>query len=191
MKEKIKNILYGSSIFYTIAVIILMLISLLNSVTTLELSDSEERKSQVNQYKQEVLTMENRKCATVINNMIDFYEKTSYTGKVQLKDMQNYFINESDGYLHFSSDIRNNCNLTEEQMQENYLASKFLNVSVGIDQLLNFYDFQYELSLKDYLTRQSMELNTLNIDYNVRKNNELEIISTIIQLNKEGNENNE
>ena len=191
MKEKVKNILYGGSVIYSITVIVLMMISLLNSVTTLELSDNEERKSQINQYKQEILTMANKECATVINNLIDFYEKTSYTGEVKLKDMYNYFINDVDGYLHFYGEVRDNCNLKEEDMKDNYLPSKFVNISVGIDKLLNTYDFQYELTIKDYLTHQSMGIETLNVEYGIRKNNELEIISTIIKLSKEGDENNE
>jgi len=191
MKEKIKNILYGGSVFYTITVIILMLISLLNSVTTLELNDNKERKLQITQYKQEILTMENKECATVINNMIDFYEKTSYTGEVKLKDMYNYFINDVDGYLHFYGEVRDNCNLKEEDMKDNYLPSKFVNISVGIGKLLNTYDFQYELSIKDYLSHQSMDIETLNLEYGIRKSNELEIISTVIKLSKERNENNE
>lgn len=191
MKEKVKNILYGGSVIYSITVIVLMMISLLNSVTTLELSDNEERKSQINQYKQEILTMANKECATVINNMIDFYEKTSYTGEVKLKDMYNYFINDENGYLHFYGEVRDNCNLKEEDMKDNYLPSKFVNISVGIDKLLNTYDFQYELTIKDYLTHQSMGIETLNVEYGIRKNNELEIISTIIKLSKEGDENNE
>ena len=191
MKEKVKNILYGGSVIYSITVIVLMMISLLNSVTTLELSDNEERKSQINQYKQEILTMENKECATVINNMIDFYEKTSYAGEVKLKDIYNYFINDVGGYLLFYGEVRDNCNLKEEDMKDNYLPSKFVNISVGIDKLLNTYNFQYELTIKDYLTHQSMGIETLNVEYGIRKNNELEIISTIIKLSKEGDENNE
>jgi len=188
MKEKIKYLLFYGSMFYTILVVVLMLISLFSATTTIELYDNENNLVKINQYKEELLKLGDNNCTKVINKMINFYENTSYNGEVELKSIWDYFVNVEDGYLHYVGEVRDNCNLTYEQMQELDFPSKFVNISVNTDKMFQPYYFQYELSLKDKLSREVMEFNTLNLDYSMRKKDELELISTLIELEKKGDE---
>lgn len=188
MKEKIKYLLFYGSMFYTILVVVLMLISLFSATTTIELYDNEDNLVKINQYKEELLKLGDNNCTKIINKMINFYENTSYNGEVELKSIWDYFVNVEDGYLHYVGEVRDNCNLTYEQMQELDFPSKFVNISVNTDKMFQPYYFQYELSLKDKLSREVMEFNTLNLDYSMRKKDELELISTLIELEKKGDE---
>lgn len=187
MKEKIKNILFGSFISYFIVIIVLMLFNYFTSVSSISLSDSEDNLKEIKEYKEEVNKLDNNDCVSVINEMIGFYEETSYDGLVNLKEM---FETAVDGksYLSFYTDIRDNCNLMSEEMNEMGYQTRIVSVAVNVDQLIQNYYFQYELSLKDIVSRQLMEFNLDNLEYQIRKKNELELIDSLIKLEKERND---
>ena len=48
MKEKLKNYVFGISIFYSLMILILMIINITSATTSIELHDSEENKNKLN-----------------------------------------------------------------------------------------------------------------------------------------------
>jgi hypothetical protein len=187
MKEKIKNILFGSFISYVIVIVALMLFSYFTSVSSISLSDSEENLEKIKQYKEEVNKLDNNNCVTVIDEMIEYYEDTSYDGLVNLKEMFEIAV-DGKSYLSFYADIRDNCDLTNDVMNEMGYPTKIVPVAVNIDQLIQNYYYQYELSLKDMVSRQIMGFDLNNLEYQIRKKNELELIDSLIKLEKERND---
>lgn len=189
MKEKIKNILFSISIFYSITLIILLIFNTLNLVTEVELNDSEENKIKLNEYKEEVKSLEKNKCTDIINQIIKYYEDTSYNGKISLKEMYNY--GTENNLLSYYINLKENCNLSEENIKKYDLPLKVLSASIQQDELYHRYYFQYEINIKDIFTRHVIEANLTNIEYKIRKNLELEIISNLIEISKMEEINNE
>ena len=50
MKEKIKNVLFGISLFYSVVIVLLMCITLNNMKASIELNDSEENRNAIINY---------------------------------------------------------------------------------------------------------------------------------------------
>lgn len=185
MKENIKKILLIVSMFYSVIVIVLMLFNMSNMVTSVDLHDTEDNKTKIKQYKNELSLLEKNNCTNVINEMIEYYEKTSYSGKVDLKKM--YEDNYSKSFLSFYMDVRNECSLSDSFAQENKLPTKFLTEMMHREELYQRYLFQYEINIKDTFMRNIAAADITNIEYRISKDTELEIISILIDsLNKGG-----
>ena len=183
MKEKLKFYLFASSIFYSITILLLIIFNISNSVTSIELFDSIENINKLNEYKKEVTLLEQNSCTNTINQMIDYYEQTSYNGKVNLKDIYNLGIEKS--LLSFYIEIKENCDLTDKDIEKYNLPTKVLASSIQQDELLQNYYFQYELNLKDIFTRTVIEADISNTEYKISKNLQLEIIANLIELSNE------
>lgn len=185
MKDSIKKILFIISIFYSLVVIVLMLVNSANVVTDIELYDTEENKVKLNQYKNELSLLEQNDCTDVVNEMIEYYEQTSYNGKVNLKEMYNK--NYGKSFLSFYMDVRNKCSLTDSFIKENKLVTKFLTETTQREELYQRYMFQYEIKIKDNFMRNIAEPDITRIEYKINKEVELEIISVLVDmLNKGG-----
>jgi len=180
MKEKVKNGLFIISIVYSVLIIILMLITTSNLVTTVELHDSKENKSKILEYKQQLLILEQNSCTETISKIIKHYEETSYDGKVSLRDMYEYDINNS--LLSYYIKVKENCKLSEDAEDKYNLPTKFITSSIQRDESYQRYYFQYELKLSDYFTRLIVEPSITSIEYEINRTMELEIISALIEI---------
>ena len=180
MKEKLKNILFIVSSFYSMVVVIFMLIVSSNLSDTIELQDLEENKSKLNEYKQQLANLEQNSCTEVINKIIEQYEKTSYDGEVSLREMFEYDFDNS--LLSYYIGVKDNCNLDSNQQEKYNLPIKFITASIQRDELYEKYYFQYELKLSDYSNRLIIEPLISNVEYQINRGMQLEIISNLIEI---------
>ena len=184
MKEKLKNYLFGISIFYSTIIILLITLNTITSTNTIELYDLKENKTKLNEYKNEISLLEQNSCTTTINQIINYYEKTSYNGEVDLKKFYNQGLEESILSLYMNA--KENCNLTEDDIEYYNFPTKVLATTIWQEELLKNHYFQYELTFKDIFTRSIVEPEISNIEYKISKNLQLEIIRDLIEFtNKE------
>ena len=182
MKGKIKNMLFVISTFYSLVIVIFMVIISVNLINTIELHDSKENKEKINLYKQQLATLEQNSCTEVINEIITHYEATSYNGEVSLREMFEYDFDNS--LLSYFLKIRENCNLDSNQEKKYNLPIKFITSSIQRDELYQRYYFQYELNIND-ITRLIIEPQLSGVEYQINRAMELEIISDLIKIAKE------
>jgi len=180
MKENFKKIIFGISIFYSFVIIILMIITINNMVTTIELHDTEENKVKLNEYKDKLSTLKQDSCTGVINEIINHYEETSYDGEVNLKEMYEYDFDNS--LLSYYIKVKDNCNITDEIAKQYNLPNKFVTGSIQRDEIYLPYYFQYELGFDDYITRLIVEPQLYNTEYQINRVAELEIIFALIDI---------
>lgn len=180
MKENIKISLFGISIFYSLIVIILMIFSLMNSVDKIDFGDEYDDNGRLDEYKKEILLLENNSCTNTISEIIKYYEDTSYIGEVRIKDIYDYSLEK--GIISFYIDVRDNCNINDEIVEEYDLSRKFLTATIQSDELFQRYYFQYEIGIKNISIRDIFEPTLSNIEYNIKKGMELEIIDDLINI---------
>ena len=183
MKENIKKILIGSFIFYSIVIVILMLFNYNNATIGIELSDSNENKEKLNNYKKQVQLLESNECTDIISELIAYYEKTSYDGIVNLKEMYN-FVNENS-FLSFFTKIKEGCSLSDVDIDKYNLPTKFISSSILQEHLYLNNRFQYEISLKDIWARDIADTYLVGTEYSISKKIQLEIIGNLIEIYNE------
>lgn len=182
MKEKLKYILVAISICYSVTILFLMFISFNNSTNILKLSDSKKNLEQLEVLKNDLSTIKNKSCVNSINGLIEYYEKTSYTGEVNLKER----FNSYDSSLNYIESIKKNCNINNEQIKNNNLDIDLLAAATQLDEELLKYYFQYEMKLPDEFNRKVIEPEMTNMRYRINRKLLLESISKFIVLSKEG-----
>mgnify|MGYP004458502159 FL=1 len=182
MKEKLKYSLVAISICYSTVILLLMFVSFSNSTNNLKLSDNKENLAQLKVLKNDLSTVKNKSCVNSINGLIEYYEKTSYTGEVNLKER----FNSYDSSLNYIEPIKKNCNINNEQIKNNNLDIELLTSSTQLDEELIKYYFQYEMKLPDEFNRTIIEPEMTNMHYRINRKLLLESISKFIDLSKEG-----
>lgn len=188
MKEQIKNILFYTLITYSLFIVILTIINIFNINKFIELSDSDENITKINELKKEIETLPNNECKTLLNNMITAYEKTSFEDKVTNNQLYEIYYN-GNSFLSFYEETINKCNITKEKMKELNMPFYFISSTSFIDNLVSKKIFDYELKIKDTWMREISEPDRLNLDYKLNKQNEIIIIENI--LNNIGGNTNE
>lgn len=184
MRDNIKKILFIISIFYSLVVIVLMLVNSANVVTDIELYDTDENRVKLSEYKTQLSLLKQNDCTNVVNEMIEYYEQTSYNGKVNLKEMYNK--NYGKSFLSFYMEVRNKCSLTDSFTKGNNLATKFLTEMMQREELYQRYVFQYEIKIKDNFMRNIADPDITRIEYKINKEVELEIISMLVDMLSKG-----
>lgn len=184
MREKIKNILFIVSAFYSIVIIILMCVTLVNMTETIELHDSEENKNTLISYKRQLSGLEKNDCTKVIEKIIKHYEDTSYDGDINIRERYEY--DSENSILSYYGEAKDKCNISIEDTEKYNFPIKFLTASIQMDEIYQPYYFQYELSIKDFFVRLIAEPAITNVEYNINRGMELEIISSLIELSSEG-----
>lgn len=180
MKENIKKVLFGISIFYSLVIIILMVVKISTLVDAIELIDSEENQTKLSEYKDKVTTLKQNSCTKVINEIIKHYEETSYNGKVNLREIYEYDFDNS--LLSYYVKVKDNCKITAEDEKKYNIPFKFITSSIQRDELYTPYYFQYELGINDRITRLIIEPQIHSIEYQINRVAELEIISALIEI---------
>ena len=183
MKENIKKMVLGSFIFYVLAIAILMIFNYNNVVVEVDLSDSEASLEKLNKYKKQVQVLEKNDCTKVINDMIDYYEKTSFNGIVNVNEKYDYDM--ENGGLRFFSLAREKCNLKDDDIEKYNLPLRFMAYVIPIEHSYQEYMFQYEISLKDAWTRLIASAELDDVDYNINRHILLEIIDNLLEIYNE------
>lgn len=189
MKHKIKNILFIISIFYSIVILTMTGITTFNMTDTIKLNDKKENKETLKNYKKQLSELEQNDCTNAIGKIIKNYEETSYNGDVNLREMYEYDIENS--ILSYYEEAKNKCQISEEDEEKYNLPIKFITVSIQRDEIYQPYYFQYELSIKDYPARLIAEFAISKLEYKINRELELEIISSLIELSRKENVDNE
>ena len=184
-KEKIKNIILNLSIFYMLVVSALVLFNIATSVSELELNDSEENKNKIEELRLLNNSLKQDECTKIIDDIINYYNNTSYNGTVKLNRL--YSENKNIGFLSFYLDVKNACNITDEKAKELELPNTFVTAAIQHDELFQAYMYQYELKISDTITRMVIEPELNNINYTIRKNHELKAINALVEYAKERN----
>ncbi len=179
MKENIKRVLFISSMFFSIMIVVLTILTLFNMSGTVNLSDTKDNIDELDGYKKEVLKVKNNKCRNEINNIIKYYEETSYDGDVSVKEMFDYGFEHS--LLEYYSKVKESCNISNDEADDNRLATKFLTASIQFDEIYQSYYYQYELGLKDKLIRDISEPSLNMVEYKINRSLILEIIDFLIE----------
>ena len=184
-KEKFKSIILNLSIFYMLVVSALVLFNIATAVSEIELNDSEVNKAKIEELRLLNNSLKQDKCTEIINDMIDYYNDTSYNGIVKLNQL--YRENKNVGFLSFYIDVKDACNITDEKAKELELPTTFVTAAVQHDELFQAYMYQYELKISDTITRMVIEPELNNINYSIRKNHELKAIDNLVNYAIERN----
>jgi len=180
MKNKIKNILFSASIFYSVLIVGLMIFTFSTMTDSVELYDNDDNKVKLNNYKEIVSNMEDNECKKVINDIIKYYEDTSYNGSVNLKEMYDYDGN--NGLLSYYFKVKDACNVSEVEEKEYDFPTKFISNIMYREVLYQKYYFQYELKFTDMYMRDIGEAQIHGTMYNASRNTLLDIISGLIEI---------
>lgn len=179
MKEKISNVLFIISITYSIVIILLMFISYSTSINNVMLNDNSNNKKLLSEYKESLREIDESACKDTLVDLINYYEKTSYDGIVNLTDIYNRYMN-GDSVISYSSKIINNCNLDDKE--KSFLANRMVDALLQFDDIIQQLYFQYEIRIPDINARVTQSLNMNETKYNLNRKNELEIIKMLIDV---------
>lgn len=185
MRKNIRSGIFFISIFYIISICFLMIMNMGLSVSKIELYDSDENKEKLAELKEELLVLESNSCTTVIDEMIVYYEKTSYDGVVELKAMYDIENPDSMSFLNYYLKLKDNCNITDEDNEKYDFPNLFITSTIQNEAIYQRYLYQYELGLKDLYFRAIAEPNINNVEYLIRKRAEIKVISNAIEMVKE------
>ena len=83
--------------------------------------------------------------------------------------------------LEYYSKVKDSCNISNDEADDNRLATKFLTASIQFDEIYQSYYYQYELGLKDYLIRDISEPSLNMVEYKINRSLILEIIDFLIK----------
>lgn len=179
MKEKIKIFIFNSFIFYVIIIIILTIVNMLNFISEIELNNNDENNSKIIVLEDRVNKLENSACKSLLKEMINTYNETSYDGIVKLSEFYNVYWNGTS-ILQFYNQIEEKCNINNEEMKNIDLHRESLNSVLYIENLVGKHMFQYEINLIDNYMHEIGEANTINMQYQLSKASELKIIENIL-----------
>lgn len=185
VKKNIRTGLLFVSIFYIVSVVGLMIINFCLSKSNVELHDSDDNVKKIKELRQEALSLEVNSCTIVINDIITYYEKTSYDGKVNLKEMYDMLNSENISFLEYYLQIKEHCGLTDGEREKYDYPHLFMTAVIQNEAMLQRYLYQYELGFKDLYFRMIAEPNLNNTEYLIRKRAELKAISNVIEMVKE------
>ena len=180
MKEKIKSLLFSASIFYSVFIVGLMVFTLCIMTDSVELHDSDDNKSRLSDYKEIVSKLEDNECKNVINDIIKYYEDTSYNGSVNLKEMYDY--DGKNGLLSYYIKAKDACNVSQTEEKEYDFPTKFISSIMYREVIYQKYYFQYELKITDMNMRDIGEAQIHVTMYNASRNTLLDIISGLIEI---------
>ena len=150
MKEKIKSVLFSASIFYSVLIVCLMIFTCITMTDSVELYDNDDNKVKLNNYKEIVSNMEDNECKKVINDIIKYYEDTSYNGSVNLKEMYDY--DGKNGLLSYYIKAKDACknsgfNVDEQLVEVNKLSKRNNNATANIQDYIKSIIFNMNLNL--------------------------------------------
>lgn len=138
MKKDIRTGLLFVSIFYVVAIVCLMIMNFCLSTSSIELHDSDENVKKIKELRREALALEVNKCSVVINDMITYYEKTSFDGEVKLKDIYDMLNPDSDykSFLPYYLEVKEHCGVTDEEREKYDYPNLFITSVIQNEAML-------------------------------------------------------
>lgn len=181
MKEKIKNVLLIISFTFIICFSLIEIFNLTTYSNKIFLEDKKENIEKYKIYKDEYSKLEESECKESLGKYIERYEKTSYKGEVSLKDIyDNLAYDDSVPVMY--QDIRKNCNITVEEVEEYELVHSILDSITGYEEIFSSHRFPYEISLMDKDMREIIEPTLNYYSYDRIKRSELSFIKNVLTI---------
>ena len=178
---KNKEYLYYISLFFSIFIIILMFIKIFSVETSITLSNTYA--DNIANIKAKIDMIGDGSCKDYLNDYMSYIEMGEFDGKVKISDLYNY-MNSFD-VMNMYMDGMNSCGISEEEIKNTQIPSKYLSILITDDSLMNKYIFNYEFGIKDNLSTLT-ETNTDNILYRSYMLNHLNIIDDYIDYYQNG-----
>lgn len=186
MKEKIKEHLVVISILYGIIIILLMGITYFKMDTHVEFQEDTDFTLTLNNYKKEIMLLENSNCKNALNNLVNYIEQNNLSGKVNLKDYYNKVFYNNESILSFYGEIKNACPMiTEDVAKEHNLPIMFITASIQNDEIFGKYLYQYEINMKDLYFRNISEPALTSIENKIKNEMELKLIKDVLKIVKD------
>jgi len=188
MKENIKNVILYFSIFYMIVILVLAIISYGSMVTVIELSTSDEYLKELNTYKEKVNNLKDSTCKDYLNKLVNRVEKDVVKENLNLKEYYEE-LSKEDNFLMYYSEGKDKCNiLNDEVLQEKDMPLMYITSAIQNSEIVKEHMYQYELSLKDYKTREINIMSLVSVENNIKVRNEIKIIKELFSIisEKEG-----
>ena len=187
MKNKIKIVLFVMSITFIMAFILIEIINLVTFNDKIYLEDKKENLTRLYECKNKVSNLEDGMCKTSLEKYVKRYEDTSYKGYISLKDVFNNL--ESYSIPKSYQEIKNNCNITEDDVKEYGLIYYVLDSMITYEEFLNNRRFPYEIKIQDKLLRDIAEPTLDMYRYEKIKRSELSFMESVLDLLEVGEEN--
>lgn len=166
--------------FVFMAIIIFLIINLfINKKTYVELHTSDGIKNDFKLLKSEVNKIKNEKCKNSINSLLEEDNKITFDGKVKLNNF--YDLISTDKILLHYTDIKTNCNINIDKIEEYDIPNKYLIKMSLYDSLLSNYFYQYELGFTDNVSNEYYS-GLSQIAYETLKKTEIELIKDYLKI---------
>ena len=190
MKEKInvKNFISTLLTAYMVIVACLVIFNYSTAVKSVDLFDSQDNIELLNDLKQEAYYIRNTQCRDIINELIQKYEDTSYNGKTSLKSFYISAVKKGDSIISYYPRLREACYISDEEGQKYNFPYLFTSALTPDDEIMKEFIFQYELHVKDYFTRDVLDFQIANVEYQIQRKSELAIISSLIEMERDKGE---
>lgn len=181
MKEKLKISIFAVTVVYIVVISVMMITAISNQTKTVKYEPILDYEKRLNIIKEEVNKLEENSCIKSIKSLIEFTEQTYYKEEVKIKDLYNNI--DSDNWW-FSRNIEalSSCELSDEIKKD--ITPLILASGIQFDELFQKHAYDYELKIFDSV-RKSLEPNMQNIENNIRKNLEMEVIKKFIEVYNE------
>ena len=181
MKEKIKKVLLIISLTFISMFSLIEIFNVITYSNKVYLEDRKENIEKLNIYKKEFNKLEDSSCKKSLGKYIERYEKTSYKGEVSLKDIYNE-LDYDDPITVIYQEIRNNCNITPEEIKEYELIHSILDSITSYEDIFSSHRFPYEINIIDKEMRDIIEPALNDYRYDRIKRSELSFIKNVLKL---------
>lgn len=187
LKEKIKEHLLVISIIYGIIIILLMLFTYLKMDTNISLNNTDISK-EINKYKKQINLIENNKCKTELLNYTNYINENNFKNKTNIRSYYRKTFLSGESILTYYSKIKNSCKITNEKAKEYNLSTMFITATIQTDEIIQTYMYQHEIRLDDFYFRDIAEPSIIQVENQIKKENELNIIKNILKIINENKE---
>ena len=160
-------------------VFILIINIFITKKTYVELHTSDVIKNSFELLKDEVNKIKNENCKKSLNDLLEEDSRITFDGKVDLHSFYK-LINTGRILLHYD-DIKTNCNISTDVLDEYDVPNKYLVKMSLYDSLISNYFYQYELAITDGASRGYYE-GLSQLSYNSLKYSEIELMKDYLKI---------
>lgn len=179
MKDRIKDFLLKGLVYYSIFIVVLIIINMFNITSEIELNNKESNQEKLINIKERINNLEESSCKNVLTEMTNVHEQTNYNEKIKLSELYNQYW-DGPSFLQFYEEINKKCNISEDEMKELNIPNHLINSILYMEDIAPKYMMQYEINLKDLYVREIAEADSIGLSYNTSKESELITIETVL-----------
>jgi len=177
--KRFKDLLLGLFIFGSIVIVLFIVLSFFNTKKYIEIEIDENTESKLIALKEKVSVLEDGECKVILNDYISKTEDGRFEGITKLSDLREYYMKFP--IINYIGEVKDKCNITDEEIDEHALELKYLSFVVSSDVLFEKYAYSYELNLKDKI-RQVEEPYYENVLYSSIRKSQIEILNDYVKI---------